>query len=307
MMTFALTILGSGGAVPLVRRNPSAQVLNIHERLFLLDCAEGTQVQLRKNRIKFQRINHIYITHLHGDHYFGIMGLITTYHLLGRSNELHIFAPEPLEEIINTQLIASQTVLRYPLIFHAVDTEVSSLIYEDEIMSVTTVPLAHNFPTCGFYFQEKEAKRNIKKVFLDGRQISNGEIKKIKEGADYIDPAGKVFKNEDITHDPPRPRSYAYLTDTAYHEAVIPVIRGASLLYHEATFMEDKAEDAKAKYHSTALQAATIARKAEVKKLLLGHYSARYNSLGKIQEEAQQVFPDTIMADDGKLIIVNSG
>ena len=306
MMTFALTILGSGGAVPLVSRNPSAQVLNIHEKLYLLDCAEGTQVQLRKNRIKFQRINHIYITHLHGDHYFGIMGLITTYHLLGRTNELHIFAPEPLEEIINMQLVASQTVLRYPLVFHAVDTEVSSLIYEDEIMSVTTVPLAHNFPTCGYFFQEKEARRNIRKEFLEGRQMTNGEIRKIKDGADYKDESGEVFKNKDITHDPPQPRSYAYLTDTAYHEAVIPIIRGASLLYHEATFMEEKAEDAKAKYHSTAAEAATIAKKAEVKKLVLGHYSARYRSLGKIQEEAKQVFPNTIMADDGKLIIVNS-
>jgi ribonuclease Z len=197
--------------------------------------------------------------------------------------------------------------LRYPLIFHPVDTEVSSLIYDDDIMSVTTVPLAHNFPTCGYLFKEKKAKRNIKKEFLEGRQITNGEIRKIKEGADYKDPSGEVFKNEDITHDPPKPRSYAYLTDTAYHEAVIPIVRGASLLYHEATFLEDKAEDAKAKYHSTAQQAATIAKKAEVKKLVLGHYSARYRSLGKIQEEAKQVFPNTIMADDGKLIIINNG
>jgi ribonuclease Z len=306
MMTFAVTILGSGGAVPLVRRNPSAQVLNIHERLFLLDCAEGTQVQLRKNRIKFHRINHIYITHLHGDHYFGIMGLITTYHLLGRNNELHVFAPAPLEEIINTQLEASNTVLRYTLIFHPVDTEKSLMIYEDELMSVTTVPLEHNFPTCGFFFREKRAKRNIRKDFLEGKQVSNGDIKKIKEGSDYTDSSGNVYANEDITLDPPEPRSYAYITDTAYHEPIVPIIKGASLLYHEATFMEDKAQDAKDKYHSTALQAATIAKKANVKKLVLGHYSARYRSIGKIQEEAQEVFPNTIMADDGKLIIVNS-
>jgi len=304
-MTFAITILGSGGAVPLVSRNPSSQVLNIHEKLFLLDCAEGTQVQLRKNRVKFQRINHIYITHLHGDHYFGIMGLVTTYHLLGRTNELHVFAPAPLEEIINIQLLASNTVLRYPLIFHAVDTEVSTMIYDDDMMSVTTVPLSHNFPTCGYFFQEKRSRRNIKKEFLDGRNLTNAEMKKIKEGEDYKDPSGDTYENKDITLDPPEPRSYAYLTDTAYHEPVIPIIKGTSLLYHEATFMEDKAKDAKEKFHSTAMQAATIAKKAEVKKLILGHYSARYTSIGKLQEEAKTIFPNTIMADDGKLVIVN--
>jgi len=305
MMTFAITILGSGGAVPLISRNPSSQVLNIHDRLFLLDCAEGTQVQLRRNRIKFQRIKHIYITHLHGDHYFGIMGLITTYHLLGRTNELHVFAPAPLEQIINIQLTASNTVLRYPLIFHAIDTEASTLIYDDEVMSVTTVPLAHNFPTCGFFFQEKRAKRNISKEFLEDRQLSNAELRKIKEGEDFKDPSGKLFKNEDITSDPPDPRSYAYLTDTAYHEPVIPIIKNSSLLYHEATFMEDKAKDAEEKAHSTAIQAATIAKKAEVKKLVLGHYSARYRSIGGIQDEAKTVFPNTIMAEDGKVLIVN--
>lgn len=304
-MTFAVTILGSGGALPLIKRNPSSQVLNIHEKLFLLDCAEGTQVQLRRNRIKFQRINHIYITHLHGDHYFGIMGLITTYHLLGRTNELHVFSPGPLEEIIQLHLSASNTELRYPLIFHAIDPEISEIIYEDEIVSVTTVPLAHNFPTCGFLFREKPARRNLRKEFLAGREISNGDLQKIKGGADYKDASGEVHKNKDITLDPPKPRSYAYLTDTAYHEPVIPIIKGISLLYHEATFMEDKAKDAEEKFHSTALQAAKIAKKAKVKKLILGHYSARYRNLGSIHEEAKSLFPSTIMADDGKVIIVN--
>jgi ribonuclease Z len=306
MTTFSVTVLGSGAAIPMIHRNPSSHLLNVHEKLYLLDCAESTQVQLRKNRIRFQRINHIFITHLHGDHYFGLIGLITTYHLLGREKELHLYAHPDLKKIIDLQLESSKTVLRYPLIFHEINPEVSELIHEDTSVTVETIPLEHNFPTCGFIFREKMGKRRIDKDFLDKHKMHYTTIQKIKNGADYTDDDGNVYPNKKITTDPLKPRSYAYVTDTAYNEAIIPVIKNTSLLYHEATFMEDKAKDATEKFHSTAKQAARIAKKAKVEQLLLGHYSARYKYITKIQAEATTVFSNTIMADDGKIITVSN-
>ncbi|MBU2649293.1 MAG: ribonuclease Z [Bacteroidetes bacterium] len=305
MKTFAVTVLGSGAAIPLLQRNPSAHLLNIHENLYLVDCAEGTQLQLRKSRVRMQRIDHIFISHLHGDHYFGLLGLITSLHLLGRTKELYVFAHAKLKEIIDIHLDASNTVLRYPMLFQEINPEKHEMIFENDSVTVESFPLNHNFPVNGFLFREKPARPNIRADFLENRQLSNIELQKIKKGENYIDPEGNIYFNQDITTPPPPPRSYAYCSDTAYYEPVIPVIKGADLLYHEATFMEDKAQDAADKFHSTAAQAATIAKLAGVKRLMIGHYSARYKTLGALLNEAKAVFPETILADDGKVVIVN--
>lgn len=302
MMTFSVTILGCGAAIPLTHRNPSSQLVNVHEKLFLFDCAEGTQVQLRRHRIRLQKIEHIFISHLHGDHYFGLMGLITTLHLLGREAELHIYAPPNMEKIIHLHLESSQTILRYPLVFHSIDTENAGVILDHKTVTVTSIPMKHNFPTCGFLISEKRAKPNIRKDFLEGRDLNNVDYRRIKDGEDYIDKEGNKYSNADITSPPRHARSYAYCTDTAYFEGIIPFVKGVDLLYHEATFMEDRVADAEAKFHSTARQAATIASKAEVKKLLLGHYSARYRVLDDLLLEAKDVFPDTFLAEDGLVI-----
>lgn len=301
-MKFSVTILGCSAAIPLTHRNPSAQLINVHEQLFLFDCAEGTQVQLRRMRVRLQKVNHIFISHLHGDHYFGLIGLVTSLHLLGRETALHIYAPPDLEKIINLQLESSQTILRYDLVFHHINPDESNILFSNSILEVSSIPMYHNFPTTGFLIREKQAKPNIRKEFLAGRTLGNKDFRMIKDGADYVDADGTVYKNESITI-PARPsRSYAYCTDTAYNENLVPYIKGVDLLYHEATFMEDKAADAEAKFHSTARQAATIASLAGVKKLVIGHYSARYKELDDLWQEAKDVFPDTELANDGLII-----
>jgi ribonuclease Z len=257
-MTFSVTVLGSSSAIPTLTRNPSAHLLNANERLFLLDCAEGTQVQIRRQHIHFQRIRNIFITHLHGDHYYGLIGLLTTFHLLGRKDELHLHAHPLLEEIIGMQLEASKTTLNYTVHYHPLNLTSFDLVYEDERITGYSFPLKHSVPTCGFVFREKILVRKLEEK-----------------------------------------RSYAYCTDTAYDESVVPFIRGVSLLYHEATFMQEKAKSATEKMHSTAMEAATIAAKAEVKRLLIGHYSARYDDLAPLLNEARSVFPETILAEDG--------
>ncbi len=299
-MVFKVIILGSNSAIPTIKRNPTAQVLNHNERLFLIDCAEGTQLQLRKYRIRMQRINNIFISHLHGDHFFGLIGLISSMHLLGRKKELHIYGPAPLKEILDLQLVSSQTELNYPMLFHEIDPDLNELIYEDEKLTVTTIPLNHRIPTCGFLFREKQGKHRLKKDVIKSLEIPVDQFVKIKEGADFTDANGKVYKNSELTEKPSEPRAYAYCSDTSYYEPIIPIIKGVDLLYHEATFMQEKAEAAAEKFHSTAEEAATIAKKAGVKKLLIGHYSTRYDNLNDILEEATAVFPETMAAVDGK-------
>ncbi|MBE0647946.1 MAG: ribonuclease Z [Bacteroidales bacterium] len=257
-MTFSVTILGSNSAIPTLSRNPSAHLVNLNERIFLVDCAEGTQLQLRKYKIHFQRIKHIMISHLHGDHYFGLIGLLTSLHLLGRKDELHLYAPAGLEEIIQLQLDVSTTTLNYPLLFHPLVSGRLEPVFEDERLTVHSFPLLHSIPTFGFVFREK-----IK-------------VRKIAEK-----------------------RSYAYCSDTAYDERIIPFVSGVDLLYHETTFMQDRAASAADKLHSTTIEAATIARKSKVKKLLIGHFSARYDDLIPLLEEARSVFPETFLAEDG--------
>lgn len=303
-MKFEVRILGSNSAAPTINRNPSAQLLNIQERLFLIDCGEGTQMQLMKYQIRFNRINNIFISHLHGDHYFGLVGLISTFHLLGRKNKLNIYAPLELEPIIQSQLDVSGTELKYQLVFHYLNTEVHEQIFENEILTVESFPLDHRVPTCGFLFKEKKKERKITKDFLLKETIHLTEFGNIKAGKDYTNEAGKVFKNEDITISSPEPRSYAYCSDTKYNEKIIPIIRNVSMLYHETTFLKDKSDVAADKFHSTTVDAANIAIKSDVKKLLVGHYSSRYKKLDQILEETKSVFENSCLTNEGDIFSV---
>jgi ribonuclease Z len=299
MHPFTLTILGCSSATPTSERNPTAQLLAHGEKLFLLDCGEGTQVTLRKMHVHFQRIRHIFISHLHGDHFFGLIGLISSMHLLGRTKPLHIYGPPVLKEIIDLQLQASLTTLMYPLEFHATQAESPEVIFEDDALTITSFPMLHRIPTTGFLFKEKLSERRLTKEMIDSLGIPVHLFSRIKRGEDFTDADGTVFPNRSITLDPPTPRSYAFCSDTAYFEDIIPVISGADLLYHETTFMNDRAMNAREKFHSTTGQAASIAQKAGVKKLLIGHYSARYDELAPLLDEARLVFPATDLAVDG--------
>ncbi|MCX6248619.1 MAG: ribonuclease Z [Bacteroidetes bacterium] len=303
-MTFSVTILGSNSAIPTLTRNPSAHLLNVNERLFLIDCAEGTQLQIRKFHVHFQRIQRIFISHLHGDHFFGLIGLLNTFHLLGRKEEIHLYGPPQLKEILDLQLEVSLTTLNYPLLFYPLSFSGFNLIHEDEKVTVHSFPLLHSIPTCGFLFREKTQLRKIRKKILTDVDIPVSERHNLKLGKDFVDAQGRVFRNDELTQDPPSPRSYAYCSDTAYTESIVPFIRGCDLLYHETTFMQNMAASAREKLHSTTLDAATLAKKAGVKKLMIGHFSARYDEIEPLLEETRSVFPGTILAEDGITIAI---
>ena len=300
MIKFNVTILGSSSAIPTSDRNPTAQLVNHNDHLFLVDCGEGTQVTLRRMHIHFQRINHIFISHLHGDHFFGLIGLISSMHLLGRGKKLHVYGPPELQEIINLQLKVSLTELQYPLVFHPTQAERPEVLFQDESLSVTSFPMLHRVPTTGFLFAEKPGERRIRKEFIEMLNIPLQELPNIKKGADYTDSDGMLYLNSRITLDPYPQRKYAFCSDTAYFEEIIPIVKGADLLYHETTFLQDKAANAAEKFHSTTREAATIALKAGAKRLLIGHYSARYDDLQPLLEEASEVFPATELAVEGK-------
>jgi len=304
-MAFKLTILGCSSATPTLFRHSSAQILNVNERLFLIDCGEGAQIQMRKFHIKFQRIDHIFISHLHGDHYLGLMGLLFTFHLLGRTKEIHIYADADLKEIIDMQIEISKTHLLYPLVFHAVESSHANVIYEDDLLSVTSFPLDHRIPTVGFLFREKEKERKMKKEIIEKLDIPLEEFGRIKRGADYFDAStGKNFPNSYLTTPGPQAVSYAYCSDTGYTESYLKVIAGVDLLYHEATFMQDRMKNAREKFHCTAMDAATIASKANAAKLMIGHYSARYDDLNPLLDEAKTIFENTILAEEGMETVI---
>jgi len=299
-VVFNVTILGSNSAIPTIKRNPTAHLVNHNERYFLIDCAEGTQIQLRKYRIKMQRIHHIFVSHLHGDHFFGLIGLISSMHLLGRKKELHIYAPSELENILNVQLEASQTELVYQLNFHPIDPDKHKNIYEDEKLIVETIPLDHRIPTCGFLFKEKMGKRKLNKDLINELNIPVNEYLNLKNGSDYTDSNGVTTKNDQLTSEPHPTRSYAYCSDTGYYEKIIPIVKNVDLLYHEATFAHEMVDVAREKFHSTSVDAATIAKKAEAKNLIIGHFSTRYESSQELLKEAKAVFKNTRAASDGK-------
>ena len=299
-MNFELTILGCSSATPTSERNPTAQVLNVLERFFLIDCGEGTQMQMRRNKIKFQRISHIFISHLHGDHYLGLMGLLSSMHLLGRKHELHLYGNSILKEIVDIHLKAGDTRLNYPLLFHPLNYDKSELLFEDDKVTVHTIILNHRIPCCGFLFREKPRPRHIIREKLKQYNVPVWAINNIRNGEDFITEEGKIIPNEELTNPPPPPRAYAYCSDTRYNEGIIPHIEGVDLLYHEATFMQDMLPRAELTYHSTAREAATIALKAKAGQLIIGHYSARYGNLQPLLEEAKEVFVNTLLAEEGK-------
>ena len=301
-MRFSVKILGSGAALPSNGRNPSAQLVTVRNNHLLLDCGEGTQMALKRISTGPQRISHIFISHLHGDHYYGLIGLISSYHLLARKWPLHVFGPPGLKEIIELQLMHSATELVYPLEFYETDPARSRVIVDNEHFTVRTIPLDHRIPTCGFLIREKPLRRNIRKDFALSVDVPLDAFEKIREGEDFHAADGTVYPNEEITMAPPAPRSYAYCTDTAYHEPVIRIVKGVDVLYHEATFADDKAQDARDKGHATAREAATIAKKADAGKLIIGHFSARYKDSGVLLEQAREVFPNCDAAEDGMII-----
>jgi ribonuclease Z len=305
VQTFQLLILGSSAATPTVNRNPTAQLLNIAERLFLIDCGESTQIQLRKYKARFQNINHIFISHLHGDHFFGLPGFLASMHLLGRKNELTIFGPPQLKEIIQLIHKHSDTYLSYPI--HYVDTQHISkaLIWEDDKVEVYSIPLQHRINTNGFLFKEKPLPRNIDKYKLEKFKVSISEIHKLKLGLDAIDESGNTIKNETLTHSPTKPRSYAYCSDTRFFEALATDIKFVDLLYHESTFLTEMEQRASKTYHSTAAQAAQMANLSGTTKLILGHFSARYDNLNDFLLEAQPIFKNTALAIEGTLFNID--
>ncbi|MBE9468758.1 MAG: ribonuclease Z [Bacteroidetes bacterium] len=303
-MSFKLSILGCSSALPTSKRFSTAQVINMLERFFLIDCGEGTQIQMRKFKIPFGKINNIFISHLHGDHFFGLLGLISTFNLLNRESDLNIFCPADLENILNCQFNYFENNLNFKIIYHPLNFNIPEIIYEDNNLTVKSFPLRHKIPTCGFLFEEKQKPRNIIKEKIQHLNIPIKDIVKIKQGEDFVANNGEIYKNEDLTFPPSKPRSYAYCSDTAYYEDVIPVIKNVDLLYHEATFMNDMIERAKQTLHSTSVDAAKIAKKADVKQLIIGHFSARYKNIEPLLNEAKEIFPNTIAADDGMLVSV---
>jgi ribonuclease Z len=299
-MPFKITILGSSGALPAYGRFPSAQLVEIQNRYFMIDCGEGAQMQLMRYQANFHRVNHIFISHLHGDHYLGLMGLIFTMHLQRRTNDLHLYSHRGLDEIITTQLRYSRSIPSFKIIFHRLEKNVKEIIYEDDALTVETMPLHHKIRCSGFLFKEKPKPRRIDKTVLP-QGLPLQQIAGLKKGLDITDEHGNVlYTNAQLTLPPRRSRSYAYCSDTAFHENVANMVKEVDLLYHEATFTTDEEDKAKETMHSTAAQAAQIAKKANVQKLLVGHFSARYRELEPILTEAKSIFEQTFLAVEGQ-------
>ncbi|MEG1265909.1 MAG: ribonuclease Z [Myroides sp.] len=294
-----VSILGCYSATPRTITNPTSQVLEINNQMYLIDCGEGTQVQLRKHKIKFSRINQIFISHLHGDHFFGLIGLISTFSLLNRPNDLHIYGPKGIKEIILLQIKLSKSYTKYNLFFHELESNESELIFEDDKIAVYTIPLKHRVYTNGYLFKEKPGLRRINIEAATEKNIDVCYFNKLKQGSDLKQEDGIVIKNETVTLDPLPTQSYAFCSDTIYNEEIIPLIENVDVLYHESTFLEQDIEKCIPTGHSTAIQAATIAKKANVKNLILGHYSTRYSDINLFKKEADTVFEPTFLADDG--------
>jgi ribonuclease Z len=291
-------ILGCGSALPTTRHFATSQVLNVREKLYMIDCGEGAQMQLRRSRLKFTRLNHIFISHLHGDHCFGLPGLISTFGMLGRTADLHIYAHPDLERLLGPQLDFFCKGMSYSVIFHPIDPSRQEVIFEDRSITVTTLPLQHRVPTCGFLFSEKARPDHIRRDMIDFYGVPTYELNRIKNGGDYMTADGTVVPHDRLTTPSEPPRRYAYCSDTRPIPALADTLHGVDLLFHEATFMEQDAARAAETFHTTARQAATLARQAEVKQLLIGHFSARYDDEADLLREAQEVFPTTLLAHE---------
>lgn len=293
-----LHIIGSGSALPTKDNFPSSQILEIREKQYMIDCGEGTQIRIKQMKLKMGRLGHIFISHLHGDHCFGLIGLISTFGMMNRTADLHIHAHPDLERILEPQLQYFCAESPFKVIFHPINPAVNELIYQDRSVEVYTIPLKHRVPCCGFLFQEKQGFRHIKRDMIDFYKVPTSQINKIKIGEDFVTDEGETIPNNVLTNPPTPVFRYAYCSDTAYYEKVIPIIKNVDLLYHEATFADDEKLRARQTMHSTAHQAAEIAKKAEVKKLIIGHYSARYANKNILLKEAKEVFENTELSED---------
>jgi ribonuclease Z len=304
-MNFEVTILGSGAALPTSNRNPTAQYVSCNDRHILIDCGEGTQVQLRKYQVHIQKINHILISHLHGDHFFGLVGFLSSMHLLGRDKGLTIYGPQELEQIIRLQLEVGGAKLGFALNFVPLNGKEHRLLFEDKMIEIWTFPLNHRIPTNGFLIKEKPKDRKLNAALFEEAGLSLTLIPKLKQGEDVTLDSGEIIRSDEYTYSAKPSRSYAYCSDTQYDERIIPYIKQVDLLYHEATFLEDKLDRAKQTFHSTASQAASIAKQAEVGKLILGHLSARYDTGVKHFEEASAVFENVAVVEDGQTYLIS--
>jgi ribonuclease Z len=304
-MSIALTILGCHSATPRINAFPTSQYLAINNSHFLIDCGEGTQRQMRKYKVGFSKINHIFISHLHGDHFYGLVGLLATFGILNREKELHIYGPKGIKEVTLLQLKISQSHAHFKIIFHELVSKKSELIYEDEKVSVKTIPLNHRVYTNGYLFTEKEKSRKLHiENIRNYKEIDKADYLNIKAGRDIILSSGEVISNRELTIPPSKPLSFAFCSDTSYKPDIISIIENTDLLYHEATFLSDREDLAKKTKHSTTKQAAKIAKEANVNQLVLGHYSGRYKDISLFKKEAQEVFKNTELAEPGKVFSV---
>ena len=304
MAEFNINILGCGSALPTTRHLATSQIVDLRDKLYMIDCGGGTQVQMRRMRVRFGRLAHIFISHLHGDHCFGLPGLISTLGMLGRTGELVVHGPKEVETYLRPVMDLFCRGMEFEVRFNPVDTRSHSLVMEDRSLSVYSIPLKHRIPTCGYLFAEKPKEAHIIREMTDFYQVPVRCMKDIKQGQDYVTPEGEVVPNSRLTRPAAPPKRYAFCSDTAYNRSIIPIIEGADLLYHEATFAECDLARAKETFHSTARQAAEIARDAHVKRLVIGHYSARYEDLSELHREAEAVFPGTILGNEGTVIPV---
>ena len=304
MDKFELNILGCGSALPTTKHALSSQVVNLRDKLYMIDCGEGTQLQFRKMKLNFNRLNHIFLSHLHGDHCFGLLGLLSTLSLLGRTGEIVIHAHSDAEKIFQPQLDYFCKEMSYQVSFNAIDPSKYALIYEDRTLKVYTIPLKHRVPTCGFLFEELPKSPHIIREMIDFHQVPTSKINSIKAGNDFVTLEGNIINNAMFTRPAAPPKKYAYCSDTAYSEKIVDIIHGVDLLYHEATFSQQDVARAKATFHSSAQQAASIARQAHVGKLIIGHFSARYPEETILLQEAQETFTNTTLAKELQTISV---
>lgn len=301
MMTDAkLIILGCYAATPRSLTHPTAQVLDINNQLFLIDCGEGTQMQLRRQKVKFSRIQHIFISHLHGDHCFGLIGLISTFSLLGRKNELHVYGPKGIKKLITFQLQLSKAWTSYPLYFHELEGDEPQVVLDNDKITIETIPLDHRIYTNGYLFKEKPGDRKLLIQEVEKHGIDVAYYRSIKKGKNIQLENGQIIPNEVLTDPPPQPKSYAFCSDTCFKPAIVEQIKGVGVLYHESTFLGKEAYLCEKTGHSTAKQAARIAKMAQVNRLILGHYSTRYKHLADFKAEAQAIFSKVSLAEDGK-------
>ena len=304
MEPFEVHILGCGSALPTTRHNASSQVVRIGNKLFMIDCGESTQLQLRRGHIHFSFINHIFISHLHGDHCFGLIGLISTFGLLGRTAPLHIYADKMLEQLMKPQLDFFCKGMNYPIFFHHVDATKNQTIFEDNTITVETLPQSHRIPCCGFLFKEKPKRRHLIGDAVNFYNIPIYMRQAIKDGADYTTPDGEIIPNSRLTKDADPSRSYAYCSDTLPCYGNCKILKDVDLLYHEATFADSEKTRAKTTFHSTAKEAATMAKEAGAKRLVIGHYSSRYDDSTPLLNEANEIFPGTECANEGDIFSI---